>query len=375
MTVRRRAARPTARAALRGADRAPDAAPSTRRHSGARRAARCRRAGLARATTGGPRFDAVRGAAGRVEPPLHAVHRPARRRAGRRAPRDRRRRDRSPGDRACPRAPTPCVELVEEDATSRSDCRDAGARRRRDRRRRPPTRDPDAGARRCSTTARRLPADDKFAQLTRAVWTPGPVVIDVPGRRPLDQPIVVRWALGDAGRALARAHVHPARRRRARRRSSRSSSLVRPAPLGDGPRRSSPARPRSASGRTAGSARQPPGAAGRTGRVPAPRREHRRGRRRSTGRSPSSAAGSCAAAIDNRLEGDRSSVEQVEIVFGGADQLFDLTSYTRHVGRDTTGNLLSKGALLDRARTLHEGPDHDRADARSAPTASSASSG
>ena len=29
--------------------------------------------------------------------------------------------------------------------------------------------------------------------------------------------------------------------------------------------------------------------------------------------------------VDNRLEGDRSSVEQVEIVFGGDQQLFDLT--------------------------------------------------
>ncbi len=59
--------------------------------------------------------------------------------------------------------------------------------------------------------------------------------------------------------------------------------------------------------------------------------------------------------IDNRLIGDRSAVEQVEIVFGGDEQLFDLTSYTTHVGRDTTGNLLSKGALLDRARTYMKG--------------------
>jgi Fe-S cluster assembly scaffold protein SufB len=59
--------------------------------------------------------------------------------------------------------------------------------------------------------------------------------------------------------------------------------------------------------------------------------------------------------VDNRLEGDRSSVEQVEIVFGGEQQLFDLTSYTRHVGRDTTGNLLSKGALLDRSRSFMKG--------------------
>jgi Fe-S cluster assembly scaffold protein SufB len=59
--------------------------------------------------------------------------------------------------------------------------------------------------------------------------------------------------------------------------------------------------------------------------------------------------------VDNRLEGDRSSVEQVEIVFGGERQFFDLTSYTRHIGRDTTGNLLSKGALLEDARAYMKG--------------------
>jgi Fe-S cluster assembly scaffold protein SufB len=59
--------------------------------------------------------------------------------------------------------------------------------------------------------------------------------------------------------------------------------------------------------------------------------------------------------VDNRLEGDRSSVEQVEIVFGSEDQVFDLTSYTRHIGRDTTGNLLSKGALHGSARSYMKG--------------------
>jgi Fe-S cluster assembly scaffold protein SufB len=59
--------------------------------------------------------------------------------------------------------------------------------------------------------------------------------------------------------------------------------------------------------------------------------------------------------VDNVLAGDRSTVEQVEIVFGSDDQLHDLTSYTRHVGRDTTGELLSKGVLLDRARTYLKG--------------------
>ena len=55
------------------------------------------------------------------------------------------------------------------------------------------------------------------------------------------------------------------------------------------------------------------------------------------------------------LAGDRSTVEQVEIVFGADEQLHDLTSYTRHVGRDTTGQLLSKGVLLDKARSYLKG--------------------
>jgi len=59
--------------------------------------------------------------------------------------------------------------------------------------------------------------------------------------------------------------------------------------------------------------------------------------------------------IDNRLEGDGGEVEQVEIVFGGRQQLFDLTAYTRHIGRDTTGNLLSKAVLQHGSRAYIKG--------------------
>ena len=48
-------------------------------------------------------------------------------------------------------------------------------------------------------------------------------------------------------------------------------------------------------------------------------------------------------------------MSQVEIGFGGGRQLFDLTSYTRHIGRDTTGDLLRKGVFLDRARGYFKG--------------------
>jgi Fe-S cluster assembly scaffold protein SufB len=59
--------------------------------------------------------------------------------------------------------------------------------------------------------------------------------------------------------------------------------------------------------------------------------------------------------IDNRLVGRGSSVRQVEIGFGDGKQLFDATSYTRHIGEDTTGDLLSKGVFLDRARGYYKG--------------------
>ena len=65
-----------------------------------------------------------------------------------------------------------------------------------------------AGYRDASLTARgsswvpaRLPANDKFAQLTRALWTQG-VVLDVPGGVRLEHPIIVRWAVGAPDRAL-----------------------------------------------------------------------------------------------------------------------------------------------------------------------------
>jgi Fe-S cluster assembly protein SufD len=48
-------------------------------------------------------------------------------------------------------------------------------------------------------------------------------------------------------------------------------------------------------------------------------------------------------------------VRQVEIGFGDAKQLFDLTSYTRHIGEDTTSDLLSKGVFTDNARGYIKG--------------------
>ena len=216
----------------------------------------------------------------------------------------------------------------------------------------------------CDRRRPRLPADDKFAQLTRALWSQG-VLLDVPAGRPLDRPIVIRWARrrrriapSSPGRSSASATAR-------RRRSSRSWSRRRRTP-----RRRRAARLLRRHDRGHASAPRP------RSRSRASRSSARRPSRSSTGTRSSARARTLHWAlaqlggrlvrsrVDNRLDGDRSSVEQVEIVFGADEQLFDLTSYTRHIGRDTTGNLLSKGALLEKRADLPQGPDHDREERR-----------
>lgn len=59
--------------------------------------------------------------------------------------------------------------------------------------------------------------------------------------------------------------------------------------------------------------------------------------------------------IENLLEGRGANVSQVEIGFGDGRQLFDLTSYTRHLGEDGTSDLLSKGVYTDKARGYVKG--------------------
>jgi Fe-S cluster assembly scaffold protein SufB len=196
-----------------------------------------------------------------------------------------------------------------------------------------------------------LPADDKFAQLTRALWTQG-IVLDVPAGVRLERPIVVRWELGAPDRALL------------------TRTIVR---LGDGASASVVEELVPSSSVVAGAQALYSGTAEVTLGTGASLRmasvqelpgtvvaiQHRTtviGEGADVHWALAQLGGRLVRSrVDNRLAGDRSSVEQVEIVFGGDEQLFDLTSYTTHVGRDTTGNLLSKGALLDRSRGYMKG--------------------
>ena len=205
-----------------------------------------------------------------------------------------------------------------------------------------------------------LPATDKFAQLTRALWTQG-VVVDVPAGVVLERPVVVRWVIGASGRALfTRTLVRLA--------DGASASLVEElvgaptAPTGPTASTDGSAGQSLFAGTTevtlgAGASLQVASLQELPGHVVAI--QHRTaaiGEGATLQWALAQLGGRLVRSrVDNRLVGDRSSVEQVEIVFGADDQLFDLTSYTTHVGRDTTGDLLSKAALLERARTYLKG--------------------
>jgi Fe-S cluster assembly scaffold protein SufB len=197
-----------------------------------------------------------------------------------------------------------------------------------------------------------LPADEKLAALARGFWSQG-VRLHVPAGLHLERPIVIRWAVGAPDRALI------------------ARTLIR---IGDGADLSIleelvPSGPVAAGARQSLLAGTLEVTLGRDAKLAVaslqelpPTTVAFQHRRAVIGEGASLhwalaqlGARLVRSRVDNHLEGDRSSVEQVEIVFGGEDQLFDLTSYTHHAGRDTTGNLLSKGALLDRARSYMKG--------------------
>ena len=202
-----------------------------------------------------------------------------------------------------------------------------------------------------------LPTDDKLAQLARGFWSQG-IRLVVPAAVRLDEPILIRWRSSRPERALI------------------TRTLVQ---LGEGASASlvEEMQPSGPHVECAAGEEVPQGLFHGTTEVTLGRDAHLTvasiqdlptsqvafGHRHAsigdgaTLRWALAQLGSklVRSRVDNRLEGDRSSVEQVEIVFGSEDQFFDLTSYTTHVGRDTTGNLLSKGALLDKSRSYMKG--------------------
>jgi Fe-S cluster assembly scaffold protein SufB len=214
-------------------------------------------------------------------------------------------------------------------------------------------RDP-AAARRLLDDETSLPAGDALAQLTRAGWNQG-IAVHVPAGVRLDRPIVLRWTAGAPGRALLTRTIVELG-------DGASVSLVEEL-LGPG---STPTSSEDGQALFTGTLEVRLGRGAELavasiqdfgpGQVAFQHRNALIGEGASLHWALAQlGARLVRSRVDNRLVGDRSSVEQVEIVFGAEDQLFDLTSFTRHIGRDTTGNLLSKGALLDRSRSYMKG--------------------
>ena len=205
--------------------------------------------------------------------------------------------------------------------------------------------------------AARLPTNDRLAQLTRAGWNQG-LVIRVPAGVRLDKPLIARWAAGVPERALLTRTIVELGE------GARTSLLEEFVPSGP-PIACAEGEPVPQSLFT-GTLEVHLGAGADLsiasiqefgpGVVAFQHRTASIGEGANLRWALGQLGGRLVRSrVDNRLEGDRSSVEQVEIVFGGEDQLFDLTSYTWHRGRNTTGNLLSKGALLDRSRSYMKG--------------------
>ena len=200
-----------------------------------------------------------------------------------------------------------------------------------------------------------LLASDKLAMLTRAFWSQG-VRLVIPDGVALDEPFVLRWAAGASDRALlTRTFV----------RLGKGAKAALVEDLGPSRR---PAAASATGGQSlfAGTLEIDLAADAElrvasiqdfgTSQIVLQHRQAAIGAGAKLHWALAQLGGRLVRSrVDNRLDGDRSSVEQVEIVFGANDQLFDLTSHTRHVGRDTTGNLRSKGVLIDAARTYMKG--------------------
>ena len=202
-------------------------------------------------------------------------------------------------------------------------------------------------------------SNDKFAQLTRALWSQG-VLVDIPAGATLARPIVVRWAVGAPDRALITRTV-------IRVGEGAHGSIVEELVESEAGAASS-AGASAAVGQAffAGTTEVTLGAEATLqlaslqelgDKTVAFQHRHATIGEAATLQWALAQLGGrlIRSRVENRLVGDRSSVEQVEIVFGAEEQLFDLTSFTTHIGRDTTGDLLSKAALLEKARTYLKG--------------------
>lgn len=197
-----------------------------------------------------------------------------------------------------------------------------------------------------------LPTNDKFAQFARSHAATG-LLVHVPRNVNLDRPVVVRWAVGEPGHGLISRTVIDLGE------NASVSVLEEQVPSASGGESEAQSlwwgttEVRLGAGANLSFAGQQDFGQNTLAIV----NRHATLERDAQLRWALASVGAALhkSRIDNRLVGRGSSVSQVEIGFGDGRQLFDATSYTRHIGQDTTGDLLSKGVFLDRARGYYKG--------------------
>ena len=195
-----------------------------------------------------------------------------------------------------------------------------------------------------------LPTDEKLAQLSRAAWSQG-IVVHVPANVRVERPIVLRWAVGAARTLVGRTFIVLDEGAQA----SVVEELVESDEVVPGAFGLLSATTEIRLGTNARLAMASLQELGPDHVAFQQRLAHIGDGADLRWALAQLGARLVRSRVDNVLAGDRSTVEQVEIVFGIADQLHDLTSYTRHQGRDTTGQLLAKGVLMDNARSYMKG--------------------
>jgi len=196
-----------------------------------------------------------------------------------------------------------------------------------------------------------LPGDDKFAQLARALSVIG-VLVHVPDGVQLAAPLVIRWSMGANGRGLiTRTLIDLGKNAHA---TVLEEQVPSTADVGGGQAMWwGTSEVSLGDGASLNFAGQQDFA---TNTLMFVNRQANLGRDAQLRWALASVGSQLQKSrIDNVLAGRGASVHQAEIGFGSGTQLFDLTSYTRHIGEDTTGDLLSKGVFLDRARGYFKG--------------------
>jgi Fe-S cluster assembly protein SufB len=165
--------------------------------------------------------------------------------------------------------------------------------------------------------AAHLPDSDKFAQFARSHYALG-LLVHVPRNVVLEQPIVVRWSAGKPGRALiSRSVIHIGENAHARILEEQIPSEAHDAASEAQSMWWGTSEVSLAQGAQLSFAGQQDFGAHRScSSIATPRSA---GTPTCVGHWPASAARFHKSRVDNRLIGDRSSVEQVEIVFGDAD--------------------------------------------------------